>query len=328
MGDEWACPSCGFQYNASNSGVCVACDRRRAAPAAPPVAATAAGGATRGGAGGGGGGGGAEGGALAAERQAAVERALALVGRDPASAEDTVRKLSSVLLDIVREPDNARYRRLRLSNPRVAALVDGPGVADILQAAGFQRTQHAPQAQPGVYTAREPVPYLELLPVQDGDAQRCAGVARLLEDWLALRRQMQASLAAAGGGSSSSSSFNRTCPPPVAPRESSPQVPPPAIAPSAQLDAAAAAAASGGGGGGNAPPDEREVQLRKTATGVGLNISETGVVKAVKSPEAASAGAEVGAQIVAVNGVFVDGRASIVDVMRSISMDRYHKRHF
>jgi hypothetical protein len=58
----------------------------------------------------------------------------------------------------------------------------------------------------------------------------------------------------------------------------------------------------------------------KTATGVGMNISEDGVVKKVHALEASEAGVQLGAQIIAVNGVFVDGRSSIIDVLRNVKI--------
>ena len=128
--------------------------------------------------------------ALPAEAQAAAERALAQLGESGEACERTVAQIVKVLSDVVREPDNLRYRRLRLSNTRVAALLGVPGATELLQAAGFAVVHHPPEAQPQA----QPEPFLEL-PLGAGDAPRCAAVARLAEDWLALRRQMQAAMA-------------------------------------------------------------------------------------------------------------------------------------
>lgn len=267
MGDEWAC-SCGFQYNAAASGVCVACDRKRVVDVPAVVATTVPASA-------------APTGALEPSRQAAVERALAAAGHGDSAPESAIGQIVHILFNIVREPDNARYRRLNLTNPRVVELTNSPGVAGVLEATGFRRTQQVPKHG----LSNELVPYLELAPVQHDDASRCAAVARLLEDWLALRRRMQASMAASR---SSAGSLSRTVPPIPVPVPVAPEI---------------------------------YVDLRKTVTGVGLNISEEGVVRSINTPEASAAGVQVGAQISSVNGISVTSRSMIVDELRTVSTD-------
>lgn len=276
MGDDfWACVACGYQYNGANSAICVACDQKREAASAPPVVvppptpqvAAAA--------------------ALEPARQADVERALAQAGRGEEPPEENIDGLVSVLLNIVREPDNMRYRRLNLTNKRVAKLTTAPGVAGILAAAGFQRTQQAPA--PGT---DEAVPYLELAPVLPTDVPRCLAVARLLEDWLTLRRQMQASITTRSAGGPAGASANTA---PV----------------SGPASARVASASS---------PLVLDVDLVKTSTGVGVSVSEDAIVTKINATHASMAGVQPGARIIAVNGVYVDSRSSVQDVLRVVKM--------
>ena len=58
------------------------------------------------------------------------------------SSSDGVERSSAlmqqILSNIVRDPNNLKYCKLRASNPKIAELLDIPGAADLLAEAGFQ----------------------------------------------------------------------------------------------------------------------------------------------------------------------------------------------
>ena len=76
-----------------------------------------------------------------AEAVAALQAALTQVlstaaGKD--AGADSVALMARVLRNVVSEPTNVKFRRLRLSNAKVqAAVMDVPGALELLQAAGF-----------------------------------------------------------------------------------------------------------------------------------------------------------------------------------------------
>jgi hypothetical protein len=168
---DWACPNCGYQYNAVHSRVCVAC-ATSSAPLDPPAQSGAA--------------------ARTADAEfqlPVVERLLAQLEHDSEkTCQETVELLRALLQDVVRQPKNLRFRTLRLVNPRMASLLrNGPGAAaatSILEQLGFVRSREPPEGRPGA----QPEEALRL-PIRPGDAIRCGQVVKLFGDWLQQRQR-------------------------------------------------------------------------------------------------------------------------------------------
>ena len=165
---DWVC-SCGYQFNAVHSRVCVACATSDA-PLAPPQRPPAA--------------------AATAEFDAApAQRLLAQLEHDSKdTCQVTVELLKGVLQDIVRQPKTLRFRKLRLANDRMRDLLaDGlgaPAASGILTLIGFGRSRQPPPGKPNA-----PIEDVLQLPVREGDALRCATVAELCGGWLVERQR-------------------------------------------------------------------------------------------------------------------------------------------
>ena len=102
-----------------------------------------------------------------------------------------------------------------------------------------------------------------------------------------------------------------------------PQTPDPSPPPPGRPDGQGASRAAGRAGRPLPPPGGprvRQVWLTKTASGVGLNISEDGEVLLVTSPAAEAAGVLVGDRVVAVNGCAADTLPAIAQVLRSAAV--------
>lgn len=167
---DWACPECGYQFNAMHTRACVAC-AVSSAPLDPPART-----------------GGEVDTSTVHFELLVVRRLLARLECDSqTTCQETIELLRGVLQDIVRQPKNLRFRRLTLANSRIASILrDGPGAAAaslILAHVGFG---HQPPRGGGAHAAPEDVLYL---PIRTGDAHRCLQVCTLFDDWLLQRRR-------------------------------------------------------------------------------------------------------------------------------------------
>ncbi len=168
---DWACGECGYQYNAMHTRACVAC-AGSSAPLDPPAHGGRA----------------VDTPALQFELPV-VQRFLARLECDAeTTCQETIELLHGVLQDIVRQPRNLHFRRLRLTNSRISALLrEGPGAAAasrILAHVGFGLAKQSP---PGRSDA--PAESVLQLPIRDGDTDRCLKVCKLFGDWLLQRRR-------------------------------------------------------------------------------------------------------------------------------------------
>ena len=168
---EWACPACGYEFNALHARACIAC-AGSSAPLDPPAHADCA----------------ADSPTMHFELPV-VHRCLARLECDAQkTCQETVEVLHAVLQDIVRQPMNLHFRRLRLTNSRIASLLrDGPGAdaaSRILAHVGFVPALQPPQGRPDA-----PPENVLQLPVRQGDSHRCLQVCKLFGDWLLQRRR-------------------------------------------------------------------------------------------------------------------------------------------
>ena len=82
--------------------------------------------------------GGADAGAAgeAVDYLAELEKALACL-ISSSKAEDALPTLGKLIGNVAKDPGNAKFRRLRLGNPKIKAVVAAPGAADLLALVGF-----------------------------------------------------------------------------------------------------------------------------------------------------------------------------------------------
>jgi UBX domain-containing protein 6 len=75
----------------------------------------------------------------ASRRQGAPARASAYLAADPAPPAASVEVVKRLLGNLLREPENDKFRRVRLSNPRIKeAVADREGGMELLEAVGFR----------------------------------------------------------------------------------------------------------------------------------------------------------------------------------------------